>query len=219
MVKILGACPWRGDPGYQPALDSFLAQRIDGTLDHLLLYGFPYGADGERNLARAWTQAQGAALSGGYDALYTHCDDVSAPRGAVQQLWEMEQPIAYGLICRRHGDYHWTMVVSENVRHEPVTWDTLDKHPELARRRWGGAISVKGKGLSCCLIRREVLEEVEIGPRDGHPADHWLATEANKRHWLQKAHLGVVCGHIRADRRWAVWPDIEAWSLYRTERI
>lgn len=216
MAKVLAVCPYRAEPVYQRAFESFLGQSFDGIVDHLLLDPYPFGDDGDANLRRAWMQSEALCLNS-YDALYCQCDDVIAPEGALQTLWDMGYPITYGLICHRHRAHHMSVYLSTIEGFEPWEQDTLDRQPELARRYWGQELTCKGKGLSCALIQRHVFDEVILSPHDGHQADHWMATVANKIGILQKVHLGVLCGHMRPDGS-TVWPDIDQPGLYRIER-
>jgi hypothetical protein len=114
-----------------------------------------------------------------------------------------------------------------------------------AREAWGNIVDVAGLGMGCTLINRNVLETLEFRLFDGRADwladevsaagqktgldlnphrrmiemvhDDWLlALEAKHHGFVQRAHMGVVCGHIETEGT-ILWPSLSAPSLFYAE--
>jgi hypothetical protein len=160
-------------------------------------------------------RARNMALEGKYEALFSLDDDMLIPPMALHDLLAVGADVAYGLAVWRNAPHQWTAVLS-------LKWgdiDTLDLHPDSARRLWGVPLETMGCGFHCTLIRRPVLEEIAFY-RDGPGAADWgLAFDAREKGFTQVTHTGVVCGHCEPITDEIYWPDIDAPQLWRAEKL
>lgn len=203
------------DRVYDRAIESILALEWDGGIDWLFqAVGDQPGVHRYDNITAKYRRARGVLLEGDYDALLTVEDDVIVPPDALVKLAALEKPVAYGVICWRHEPYRWSAVTElEGYDHHV----SLDEYPALARDAWGEVIEIKGCGLFCTLIRREVLKAIDFR-RDGpHCCDWDFALDVAKVGFYQAAHLGVVCGHILEGGELAVYPD--PYTQHRFEAL
>lgn len=107
---------------------------------------------------------------------------------------------------------------SESVLKLVVTAGTSE--PRHARAAWGRIADVEGIGLGCTLIRRPVLEFVDFRLPDdlaeGTCCDWMFAFDCKRLGFTQRAHLGVVCGHLpQHPSSGSLWPDPSAEALWR----
>ena len=197
-----------GDKVYQypDATQSILDLKWRGQLDHFM----PSGADKQPNsIARKYEWARTMALEGGYDALLTAESDMLLPPDALERLMTAGADVAYGLYCFRQSPYHWN-ACSELTRFEARLWT---ENPESAVQRWGAIAAVKGLGLGCTLIRREVLETVTFRYHPTAQADHYFALDTALCGFNQVVDTTVICGHIVGEN--AVFPTNEGclWRM------
>lgn len=186
------------------SITSILALETPGGADVRFMRGgdvkdaHPYD-----NITRKCEALRKLTLDGGYDAALFTDDDQILPPDALVRLEAVGAPVAYGLTVLRHELPAWTAA----LRLEGHTdWTPLSDDPKAARKAWGKTIEVKGCGMFCTLIRRDVLERVTFH-RDGVACCDWyFALDCQTLGVTQKADLGVVCGHVRADGA-ALWPD------------
>jgi hypothetical protein len=78
-----------------------------------------------------------------------------------------------------------------------------------------GVVTVKGSATGCTLIDRSILDRYSIKmsgyddpagvPYNDTQIDLLLSDFCNKNGIAQKAHVGVHCGHRRADGK-ILWP-------------
>jgi len=166
----------------------------------------------------AWKYQRGREifLRGDHDALLTIEADMTVPSHALKRLIKADADVAYGLYCLREGSHRWNAFTKVGNEHGK----SVSEDPALAREAWGQVISVEGVGLGCTLIRCHVLEEVEFRPGDGTYNDWRFSLDCQERGFVQKADLGVVCGHVTAEPSPRIlWPNPEAERLYSIELL
>lgn len=151
-----------------------------------------------RNLDNVLAQYQKAwqmALAGGYDALLTVEHDMVLPPNAIQKLYETDAPVVYAIYMLRHGTHTLSAWRYENNRNMGMS---LSLYPNEAREAFKqGWARVCGVGWGCTLIRREVLEQVNIRSTGGGDAgDIAFATDCVQSGILQIARFDVPCLHI-----------------------
>lgn len=240
-MKILAFTPAHPDYGLRPQTwDSVRAaiDAYDGAIDWMVSHGDNPHDEPFDNIAAAHNKARAVALELDYDAMLSIEADMVVPPHTVQGLIEADADIAYGLYVWRHRLKRWNAYYHVEL----FGGYSLTLDPDRARQAWGEIVDVKGLGMGCTLIRRNVLERLEFRlydgrddwivqeygeklrrngfdpyrPRNGMFADDWLlALEAEHFGFTQRANLGVVCGHVDGDS--VIWPHPAAGDLYYTE--
>lgn len=200
--NVLLACPHnRLEPG---TIHAIFTLGYTGALDTFFTCRNPNPVPG-LNIIAAYQRIRAVFLA---DPEYTHLfiveNDILPPPDALAQLLAVEADIAFGVYCFRRG----TPVV--NIMHKDTT-NPLTAEPAQWKRAFtaGAVVPCTGLGFGCTLIRRHVLERFPFRTSGGGgDADTWLARDAVKAGLTLKAHLGVVCGHIRPDGV-VLWPTAE----------
>ena len=117
------------------------------------------------------------------------------PPDALQKLWDVNAPVAYGVYMLRHGSNvlnAWEHAAGRNLG---MSLSLYPERLEQAKRR--GIVEVSGVGFGCTLIRRAVLESIPFRPDDKAKApDIPFATDCLRAGIRQVAHFGVACGHV-----------------------
>lgn len=153
-------------------------------------------------------RARQMVLGGDYDAMLHVDADMVVPVDTIQRLMAVNADVAYGLYVSRRDPDRWLCFTDRSMA------TTLSMRRE---RISDGCIESYGAGLGCTLIHRHVLERIAFRT-DGHVAsDWWFAIDAANYGFKQAHDLGCACGHINGDT--VLWPDAEAESLYRIERV
>lgn len=217
---------------WQASLDSILAVETVGPTDYLMLADDDQDSDGTlagnyRNITRKYNHARDVFLSGEYEAMVCFEDDIIVPPDAIKKLLAVDADIVYGLTCWRHGMPVWSARVihegHEGTRSkeavETLGW-VLSQEPKRAGKSWGKVIDVVGVGMACTLIRRQVLERLPFRLETGASVccDWWLAVDARREGFSQKADLGLVTGHIMKSATGearVLWPTNEGrlWRM------
>lgn len=216
-MRVLVAVPAKRDMLYHRAVESILGLKwSDGRQIETLFL-----VDGDKqirwtNLCRKLNDAREAALKGGYDALLTIESDIIPPPKALEMLAGVEADVAYGLFVLRFPPYHWNATLE--MRPQGYI-ELLSVDREAAREAWGKVIECKGHGQGICLIKRHVLERIEFrNPKPELYAQDWFFSfDCQELGFVQKMHLGVVCGHIdgnHIDGTRILWPDPVEEELY-----
>ena len=240
-MRILVYCPKHPDYGVRSeTLDSIYGldhgpHQVntwidDGTQEHELPH---------ENIVANHNAARRRVIEEGYDALLSIEADMIVPRDALVKLAGVDADIVYGLyIWRSKMNRQWSAY--ETVK---LFGGASFSHIAGKTAEWGNVVDVEGLGMGCTLIHRRVLEtigfrlyegkegdwlldeydavarEYDINLRQPHKTmfcDDWmLAMDAQHYGFVQKAHLGVVCGHITEEG--ALWPDPGAPEFYRTD--
>lgn len=158
----------------------------------------PFPGEKMRNVVAQYQRARQMALEGGYDALLTVEDDMVIPPDAVQKLYETDAPVVYGVYMLRHGTHTlsaWQYIGDKNLGM------SLSLYPDEVRRYWQqGWARVCGVGWGCTLIRREVLERVQIYSAEPTDAgDLTFARNCLAAGFVSIARFDVPCLHIEPD--------------------
>jgi len=215
---------WYGAHLYGRSLVGAFRLEWDGQLDYLFLVGGDQLYEGEHarstaylNIARKYEQARRHALAMGYDAILQVESDMIVPPDALKKLASVtDAGVVYGLYVWRHGSAQWSAY--SEVKYSTGT--SLSADPERARESWGKVIDVAGVGDGCTLIWRDTLERIERWTDEvGHVSCDWMMSlDCQELGITQKAHLGVVCGHLTEKPSPRIlWPDPEQEKLYRIE--
>lgn len=165
-------------------------------------------ADHENTLHQ-YKLARWNTLEKGFDYLFTVEHDMIIPKDALVKLLEVDAGVAYGVYRFRQNPAVLNVYrpVGKKAR-----WPnrSLDYFPELRERARRAVITeCSGLGFGCTLIKREVLEQVEMRRFEagGHPSpDMQFAADCMRLGIVMKAHFGVPCGHIKPDGS-ILWPD------------
>lgn len=177
--------------------DAEVVYSLDNPYDNKLL-----------NVAHNFGLGREYVLEGDWDYMLAVEADIIIPDNALELLLEVDADIVYGLYCFRQS-HDWN--IFRRLDHK--SGKSLSRTPSLARKYWGKVINTLGLGTGCTLIKREVLEEIYF--RSGTLGHDWeFALEAKRKGFTQKAHLGVLCGHINNDT--AIYPSYS--DMARLER-
>lgn len=171
------------------------------------------------NVTAQYNWARDFVLHNDYDGMLTVEADVIVPPDALKRLVACDADISYGLYCFRRGKMEWNAftVVGEE------TGCSVSETPEYARDAWGKVIDVVGLGLGCTLISHKALRV--LGRFEPWRMEDWdwdcdwtMARKAQEHGLVQRADLGLVCGHItqRPSLR-ILRPDPTVPSLFTIE--
>jgi len=185
------------------------------------------------NICNKYNEARQVVLNDGFDALFTVEADMIIPWDALVKLSEVDAWVSYGLYCSRHerdagnrrqndrgvkGKGYMWLAFSFADEHASVVWSD---HPRWRLREiWGTVQPTAGLGMGCTYIRRAVLESITFRTHPEHKtANDWMFSLDCQAHgYSQATHFGVVCGHMLDEGR-AIWPDVEADTLYRIMEV
>lgn len=161
------------------------------------------------NTLHQYKLARRITLEEGYDYLFTVEHDMIIPEDALVKLLEVDAGVAYGVYRFRQKPAVLNVYRAVGIK---ARWPnkSLDYFPELRERARRAVITeCSGLGFGCTLIKREVLEQVEMRRFEagGHPSpDMQFAADCMRLGIVMKAHFGVPCGHIKRDGS-VLWPD------------
>lgn len=216
-MKVLVFCPTRPKwpHVYGRSLMSMFRLKWDGPLAYHFIKGDIEGTEVERIL---WKYQQGrkAFLYGDYDAMLTVEADIEVPEDALNSLAMTGGDVAYGLYVLRRGARKWNV----HTEVEQTRGVSLSDNGAKAKLEFGQIMNtVQGVGLGCTLIGRHVLEELDF--RLGQTTCDWyFAIDCQEKGFVQRADLGVVCGHIEAEPSpRIIWPDPGKMPLWRVEML
>lgn len=158
----------------------------------------PFPGEKMKNVVAQYQRARQMALEGGFDALLTVEDDMVIPQDAVQKLYETDAPVVYGVYMLRHGTHTlnaWQYINKRNLGM------SLSLYPDEAKKGFEqGWLQVCGVGWGCTLIRREVLEAVQIYSNEPTDAgDLTFARNCQDAGFVSIARFDVPCLHIEPD--------------------
>lgn len=170
---------------------------------------------GYANITANYRRARLLALEREADALLCIEADILAPEDALERMSAARADVVYGLYVWR-GQRLWSAYTTVD-KDRGVS---LSADPGRARAEWGRIVDVEGVGLGCTLIGRAVLESVDFRLPDdlaeGTCCDWMFALDCKRLGITQRAHLGVVCGHLLHDRSSSsLWPDPSTETLWR----
>jgi hypothetical protein len=202
-MRVLAFTATYGAGPRPETLESVAALAWDGRLDHEVSWHNPYPEGDPRNVTAQMVRGRRLALEGRYDAMLVVEHDMRVPANALQRLWDIQAPVAYGVYVFRHGvpilnTYEKYPGRSRNMG------ESLTVRPALLRRAMRrGVVEVSGVGFGCTLIRRAALEALPFRNRDGehNGTDVVFSMDCLAAGFRQMADFGVPCGHWDG-RRW-----------------
>ncbi|HPW86638.1 MAG TPA: hypothetical protein PLU78_05550 [Chitinophagales bacterium] len=161
------------------------------------------------NTLHQYQLARRITLEENFDYLFTVEHDMIIPEDALVKLLEVDAGVAYGVYRFRQNPAVLNVYrpVGKKAR-----WPnrSLDYFPEVLERARRQVITdCSGLGFGCTLIKREVLEKVEMRRFEvgGHPSpDMQFAADCVRLGIVMKAHFGVSCGHIKPNGT-VLWPE------------
>lgn len=179
---------------------SLFTQTYRGHIDHIFTSRNENPIVG-MNIIAAYQRLRALFLA---DPKYTHLwiveNDLILPPDALEKLLTVDADIVYSVyVFRRSPVVNITQI---------DTCNTMTDNAAYWARAFnaGAVIPCTGLGFGCTLIARHVLEHFEMRTEQGGgDGDSCLATDVRKAGLIQKAHLGVVCGHIHTDDT-TLWP-------------
>ena len=152
------------------------------------------------NTLYQYRYARQRMLSGDYDYLFTVEHDMIIPEDALVKMLAMDADVIYGLYLLRHFKPVLNALRSVNSRWPDAS---LTMFPEIVKKaRAQGWIEVSGSGFGCTLIRRKVLEKLDMRRSEigGHPSpDMPFAADCMRNGFKQICRFDVICGHIKPD--------------------
>lgn len=179
---------------------SIEAQITDVPFDWEIGFHNPFPGQKMRNVVAQYQRARELCLAGGYDALLTVEHDMILPSNAVEKLYRTDAPVVYGVYMLRHGTPTLNAWRYEGSRNLGMSLSLYPDEVRAAMRR--GWVEVCGTGWGCTLIRREVLERLQIHSNNESDAgDITFSTECIRTGIKQIARFDVLCGHILPDGR------------------
>lgn len=200
-MKILVFCPtYHNEPD---SLASIMALDTGDHDVHLLMTRTQRCDVGSYNILYNYRQGRAAMLASDYDAMMTVEDDMVIPRAALVKLAAIDADITCGLYVNRHrifNRYIYVATKSEPDTNEPI--DAINEMPGFVAAHWGQQIPISSGGFGCTLIRRHVLEAVQLRLmilRDKYllaDCDTWFFHDAGKAGYRTTLDMSVICGHI-----------------------
>lgn len=161
------------------------------------------------NTLHQYQLARRITLGEGYDYLFTVEHDMIIPEDALVKLLEVDAGVAYG-VYRFRQKLAVLNVYRKVGGKARFPNKSLDFFPDLLKKaRQDKVVECSGLGFGCTLIKRDVLEKVEMRRFElgGHPSpDMQFAADCMRLGIVMKAHFGVPCGHIKPDGS-ILWPD------------
>jgi hypothetical protein len=198
-VRVLAFTATYGAGPRPEMVQSVVAQRFGGHLEHLVSWHNPFPEGDLRNVAAQLQRGREVALAGGYDALLVVEHDMRLPADALQHLWDARGPVAYGAYLFRHGANVLNLLESYGPRARNVGESLSLRRDSLRRamRRRSGWLEVSGLGFGCTLIRRAVLEAIPFRENGDRPScvDMAFAQDCLTAGVRQVGRLDVRCGH------------------------
>ena len=220
-MKILVFCPtYQIAPGalaIHPETRRSIDELQHGEHDVTVMIRPDPHEDKQGNVVRQYQWARQHVLDEGYDALLIIEHDMIVPDDALVKMAATDAGVVYGVYLFRH-------VKPTLNAFRAVSPPSLDQsialfQDELAHAKRAGAWPVSGLGFGCTLIRRDVLEKIEIRrPNGGYYPDGPFASDCCKYGIKQMARFDVECGHIKPDGR-VLWPGLENDWMYDTLKV
>lgn len=193
MTKLLVFTPTYGDGPLPATLASVAAQVFDGELMHEVSWHNPIPTKDMRNVVAQYQRGRQMVLDGSYDALLCVEHDMVIPPNAAQVLWDDGAPVVYAVYRLRHETHvlnAWT--VNGRRLGKPMSF-----YPAIvAEALKAGRIECAGLGFGCTLIRREVLQKINMRNEDGNAPDTPFAKDCLRKGIKQIARFDVPCQHI-----------------------
>lgn len=182
------------DSGPRPEMMASVSQQTYTDFVHEVSWHNPFPGRDMRNVVAQYQHGRQMMLDGGYEAMLTVEHDMVIPADALQKLYDTDAPVVYGVYMLRHGTptlNAWQYINTRNLGM------SLSLYPAEVKAAWKrGWAEVCGVGWGCTLIRREVLERINIRQNAVDDAgDLAFATDCLRAGFRQIARFDVPCGH------------------------
>lgn len=174
--------------------------------------------DGYDNVTMNYELARQHFLKTDCNAFLAIEDDIIVPDNAIGDLTETDSDVAYGVYCLRQKPSHrWnTFYTVEDG--EGMSWTEKDAWSCMRWVNQKDVVDVAGVGLGITLIKRNVLENIVFERRGNACNDWYFSIDCQKHGFSQKAHFGVLCGHVMTTGAHRILhPDITQPHLHRSE--
>lgn len=152
------------------------------------------------NTLYQYRYARQRIIGGNYDYLFIVEHDMIIPKDALIKLLATDADVVYGLYLFRHISPILNACRAVNSRWPDMS---LSRFPEIVKKaKEQGWIEVSGAGFGCTLIRRHVLETIDMRRSEigGHPCpDMPFAADCMRNGFKQICRFDVLCGHIKPD--------------------
>ena len=215
-MRLLVFVPTYGDGPRRETLAAVRALQFDGELTVHVSRHNPYPVPDPRNVTAQYQQARSMVLDGNYDYLLTVEHDMLPPLDAIERMAAINADVVYAAYALRHGSP--SCVNLFQYTGGAGTGMSLSYYPaELAEYRRRGTGRVSGVGWGCTLIKRHVLELIEIrDDTSGQACDIPFAEDCIKHGLLAVGAFGVEAAHWNGER-WLM--PYEALTTYRCEAL
>lgn len=187
MDLVMVFCPtWRLEP---ETLWAIFAMEFDCRRDYLFTHDNLSGM-GMENVNWNYRKARRMFLEGEYTHLMTVESDVIPPPDAWKKLRALDVDVALGTYRFKELGSGYRLL-NHTAEAEPGP--------------------VRGVGLGCAVIVRQVLEQIEFQDHRIQPCDIPFAGDVLAAGFEIWGHPGVACGHVEEEGT-VVWPESEpAW--------
>ena len=163
------------------------------------------------NIQMNYEKMRQIVLREDYDYVWIVEADTEPPRDALNKLLGVDADVVSGLYALRHGEPVPNIYQSQNKTNigTAISWYQVKAH-------WGEIISMSGGCMGCLLIKSHVLKNFNMicKPFDRAPDDAFMLY-CHQQGFIQRAHLGVICHHIKSNGQ-VIIPDKDL--LYRIEK-
>jgi len=177
-------------------------------------------ADGYDNVTMNYELARQHFLQTDCDAFVAVEDDVVIPDNALGDLAEIDADVSMGVYCLRQKPSHRWNTFYRVADGEGLSWTEKDAWQCMKWVQNKDVAEVEGVGLGITLIHRHVLEKIKFERRGNACNDWYFSIDCQTHGFTQKAHYGVLCGHIMVTgTRRILWPDITQPHLHRSELL
>ncbi|MBK8211619.1 MAG: hypothetical protein IPK78_18340, partial [Rhodospirillales bacterium] len=186
-----------------------------GAMEWVIGVENPFGPHDLRNVLHQYRNAWRAALEGRFDALVTVEHDIRLPDdGALKRLLATDAEVVFGVYMLRHGEPVLNTYRFEGDKNVGQSL-TLHRRDLMAARR-RATVRVSGVGWGCTLLRRSVLERMDLSDGGGeNPAgDTAFAAACLQAKIPMLARWDVMCGHYDPQRGW-LWPFKECATMVK----
>lgn len=176
----------------------------DGPLTVVFQIDNP-GDDPKENHWHQYDRGRELFLESRSDAMLIIESDIVPPPDTIPRLQKLNVDVAYGTYA---------------FRVDPRAVNVFERYPAPARNqgsslslspgKWAqakkaGVVDCSGGGWGCILVRRPVMEAIEIPRPEGVFCDTWWTRKVYQAGYTMKADIGLRCGHIDEDGR-TLWP-------------
>lgn len=165
-----------------------------------------YTPPDNRNIAIVYNAAVMRARAHGCTHLLTLEDDMVPPVDALGKLLAVDAPVAYSVYCWRRTGHFWSAYRSLMID-GGASWSDDEAHTAAEYAKREAVIDVAGVGCGCTLIDLQVFDQLHwhVGETDIIAQDWHFAVDCQRSGIRQRAHFGVLCGHVVGDQ--VVWPE------------